>query len=265
MSLSITILGCGSSGGVPRVGQGWGACDPTNPKNRRRRCSILVERALADDVKTRVLIDTSPDLRQQLLDEGVTRLDGILLTHPHADHTHGIDDVRPLVIMGRRKIDLHMDAATSSVVRSNFNYIFAAPPDSEYPPLLNERRLITGHSARIEGPGGAIEALPFLLGHGEIAALGFRFENIAYSPDLNAIPAASLSYLEGLDVWIVDALRYTQHPSHFSLSETLAWIDRLQPKRAILTNLHTDLDFDQLKSELPPNVEPAFDGMRIIV
>lgn len=264
MSLAITILGCGSSGGVPRVGQGWGACDPNNPKNRRRRCSILIEQMGEDGAKTFVLVDTSPDLREQLLALGISRLDGILLTHPHADHTHGIDDVRPLVIMARRKIDLHMDAPTSAVVRSTFSYVFETPPGSQYPALLNEHRLFAGEPVVIEGPGGSVAATPFRLEHGEIDALGFRFGDIAYSPDLNAIPRESRAFLEGLDLWIVDALRYTPHPSHFSLPETLDWIQKLQPKRAILTNLHTDLDFERLKSELPANVEPAFDGMRIL-
>jgi len=264
MSLAITILGCGSSAGVPRVGQGWGACDPNNPKNRRRRCSIFVERTAEDGARTQVLVDMSPDLREQLLGLGISHLDGILLTHAHADHTHGIDDVRPLVIMARRKIDAHMDAATSATVRSHFGYIFETPPGSQYPALLNEHRLFPGDVVRIDGPGGSIDALPFRLEHGEIDALGFRFGDIAYSPDLNAIPKESRAYLEGLDLWIVDALRYTPHPSHFSLPETLEWIARLQPKRAILTNLHTDLDFERLKGELPANVEPAFDGMRIV-
>lgn len=263
MSLAITILGCGSSAGVPRVGQGWGACDPANPKNRRRRCSIFLEQRGRDGGATQALVDTSPDLREQLLDEDVRRLDGILLTHSHADHTHGIDDIRPLVHLARRKIDLHMDAPTSAVVRAHFDYIFATPPGSQYPPLLTERRLAPGVMARIEGPGGAIEAMPFRLEHGEIDALGFRFGDIAYTPDLNGIPEESLQFLEGLDLWIVDALRYMPHPSHFSLAETLHWIARLRPERAILTNLHCDLDFERLRAELPENIEPAFDGMRI--
>jgi phosphoribosyl 1,2-cyclic phosphate phosphodiesterase len=263
MSVTITILGCGSSAGVPRVGQGWGACDPSNPKNRRRRCSILVERTGDDGAKTQVLVDTSPDLREQLLGLGIARLDGILLTHSHADHTHGIDDIRPLVLMGRRKIDLHMDAATSAIVRANFSYIFETPPGSQYPALLTEHRLLPGARTRIEGPGGAIDARPFRLEHGDIDALGFRFGDVAYSPDLNGIPKESRAYLEGLDLWIVDALRHKPHPSHFSLSETLAWIEQLQPKRAILTNLHSDLDFERLRGDLPANVEPAFDGLMI--
>ncbi len=263
MSLTFTILGCGSSGGVPRVGQGWGACNPNNPKNRRRRCSILVERTGDNGARTNVLVDMSPDLREQLLGLGINRLDAILLTHSHADHIHGIDEIRPLVIMARRKIDLYMDAATAAVVRAKFGYIFETPPGSHYPALLNEYRLVTGECIKINGPGGPLDAVPFRLEHGEIDALGFRFGKVAYSPDLSAVPIESLGFLEGLDLWIVDALRYTPHPSHLSLPETLDWIAKLRPKRAILTNLHSDLDFARLKSELPANVEPAFDGMRI--
>lgn len=264
MSLTITILGCGSSGGVPRLGQGWGACDPTNPKNRRRRCAILLEKTSEDGAKTKVLVDMGPDLRAQLLDVDVEHLDAILLTHPHADHVHGIDDVRPLVIHSRRKIDVYMDLETSQVVRHHFNYIFETPEGSYYPPLLSERRLEPGRKLALQGAGGAIEVLPFRLDHGEIPSLGFRFGNIAYTPDLNGIPEESRACLGGLDLWIVDALRYTPHPSHFSVPETLSWIERLKPKHAILTNLHYDLDFARLKNELPAHIEPAFDGMRIV-
>jgi phosphoribosyl 1,2-cyclic phosphate phosphodiesterase len=260
--LSLTILGCGSSGGVPRVAQGWGACDPTNPRNRRRRCSALVSRE-SPQGRTLALIDTGPDLREQLIDAGVAHLDGVLISHEHADHTHGIDDLRPIVIAAHKRVDVHMDEATSRVMRNRFAYIFGTPPGSSYPPIVNEKRLVTGELCAVEGQGGTIETTPFDLEHGDILALGFRFGALAYTPDLNGIPQSSLSYLEGLDVWIVDALRYTRHPSHFSLDEALAWIEKLKPRRAILTNLHTDLDYETLARRLPPGVVPAYDGMRI--
>ncbi len=262
MSLSLTILGCGSSGGVPRVAQGWGACDPNNPRNRRRRCSALVERRGPQGV-TRLLIDTSPDLRMQLLDAGADALDGVLMTHPHADHTNGIDDLRPMVIYRRKLIDIHMNEATSRIVRRAFGYVFETPPGSSYQPMLRERRLVEGQPCAIEGQGGAIVSLPFTLRHGDIDALGFRFGALAYTPDVSAIPDDSLSALESLDVWIVDALRYTPHPTHFSLDEALDWIAKLRPKRAILTNLHTDMDYAALAARLPAHVTPAYDGMRV--
>ncbi len=263
MTFSLTILGCGSSGGVPRVGQGWGACDPTNAKNRRRRCSVLLRQSTDNGGTTQVLIDTSPDLREQLLDQKVDRLDAILLTHAHADHTHGIDDIRPLVITGKRRIDVHMDGPTAAVVSSAFGYIFETPPGSSYPPLLVRHHIRSLTPIHLEGPGGPVTALPFLLRHGEIDALGFRFGAVAYTPDLNAIPDESLAALENLDLWIVDALRRTRHPSHFSLAETLTWIERLKPRRAVLTNLHTDMDYDTLREQLPSTVEPAYDGMTL--
>jgi phosphoribosyl 1,2-cyclic phosphate phosphodiesterase len=262
MSQTVTILGCGSSGGVPRVAQGWGVCDPANPRNRRRRCSILVERT-AETGTTQVLIDTSPDLREQLIGAGVERLDGILMTHPHADHLHGIDDVRPLVLHMHQKLDIYMDAATSAVVRASFSYIFETPEGSQYPPLLAEQRLHPGHACRIEGSGGAIEAMPFRLDHGEIEALGFRFGAIAYTPDFVKVLPGSWQHLEDLDLWIVDGLRYTPHPTHLSIGEALELIRMLRPKRAVLTNLSSEVDYETLRRELPPGVEPAYDGMRL--
>ena len=261
MTTRVRILGCGSSAGVPRVGQGWGACDPNNPKNRRRRCAILVEHIGDDGASTVVVVDTGPDLREQFLDAEVKRLDAVLLTHHHADHTHGIDDVRPIVIAMHRLIDVHMDEPTSRVVRDKFSYVFETPDGSSYPPLLAEKRITPNESIRIDGPGGAVEFMPFRLEHGEIDALGFRIGDFAYTPDVNDIPPESVEALEGLDLWLVDALRYTRHPSHFSLDETLEWIRRLKPKRAILTNMHVDLDYETLRGELPAHVIPGYDGM----
>jgi phosphoribosyl 1,2-cyclic phosphate phosphodiesterase len=261
MTLTFTILGCGSSMGVPRVALGWGSCDPNNPKNRRRRCSMLVTRTNERGLKTRVLIDCSPDLRMQLLDAEVDWLDGVLITHEHADHTHGIDDLRPLFVHKRRRIDVYMDEPTSRAMHARFGYCFMTPPGSEYPPIINEHRLIPGALVTISGQGGDIEVMPVLQEHGDIPSLGFRIGNIVYSADIKNIPEASLSLLAGLDVWIVDALRKAPHPSHLSLAEALLWIARVKPARAILTNLHTDMDYDALRHELPANIEPAYDGM----
>lgn len=262
MTYTFTILGCGSSGGVPRVGQGWGACNPENPKNRRRRCSILVQRQSALG-QTTVLIDTSPDLREQLLDAKVERLDAVLYSHDHADHTHGIDDLRPLALIQRERIKVYADEATSKLLHDRFGYCFETPAGSDYPPILQEHRIREGREVTITGQGGEVSALPFPMQHGSTQALGFRIGDAAYSCDVNDLPAASLQALEGLDLWVVDALRYRPHPSHFSVDETLSWIARLKPKRAVLTNLHTDLDYDELKSRLPANVKPAYDGMKL--
>jgi phosphoribosyl 1,2-cyclic phosphate phosphodiesterase len=262
MSIAVTILGCGSSGGVPRVAQGWGVCDPANPLNRRRRCSILVEQTGPEGV-TRVLVDTSPDLREQLIDARVTHLDAILMTHGHADHTNGIDDVRPLVLHMRRKLDILMDEPTSRVVKRAFGYIFDTPDGSQYPPLLHDRRIRAGHAVHIEGAGGVLESMPLRLDHGEIESLGFRFGNVAYTPDVKTIFPETYHHLEGLDLWIIDALRYTSHPTHFSLEEALDMIRLFRPKRAILTNLGSEVDYAVLRTELPPNVEPAHDMMRV--
>jgi phosphoribosyl 1,2-cyclic phosphate phosphodiesterase len=250
--------------GVPRVALGWGKCDPNNPKNRRRRCSLLVERRSADGV-TRILVDCTPDLREQLLEAQVDWLDGVLITHEHADHTHGIDDLRPLFVHKRRQVEVYLDEPTARAVSTKFGYCFATPPGSGYPPIATERRLTPGKPVVVEGQGGPIEALPVLQAHGDIASLGFRFGNLAYSADIKSLPDESLAAMAGLDVWIVDALRPAPHPSHMNLDEALDWIGRVKPKRAILTNLHSDLDYGALRASLPPHVEPAYDGMRFSV
>lgn len=262
MTLTFTILGCGSSGGVPRPALGWGDCDPANPRNRRRRTSLLAERHSSGGI-TRVLVDTPPDMREQLLDADVDRLDGVFYTHDHADHTHGVDDLRAFFLRRRQLVDVYLDEQTGATMRSRFTYCFRSPPGSEYPPILKEHRLTAGRMVTVTGQGGTIEALPILQQHGDILSLGFRFGAFAYSCDLSGLPADSAAALAGLDVWVVDALRYRPHPSHFSLADALGWIERLKPKRAILTNLHADLDYDVLRGELPPHVEPAYDGMKV--
>jgi phosphoribosyl 1,2-cyclic phosphate phosphodiesterase len=262
MTLKFTILGCGSSAGVPRPALGWGRCDPNNPKNRRRRTSLLVERRTTDGI-TRVLVDTSPDLREQLLDADVDWLDGVFYTHEHADHTHGIDDLRSLFIKRRQRVDVYLDESTSAMMHSRFAYCFHAPPGSGYPPIVTEHRLTPGVPVTVTGKGGPITVRPILQEHGDINSLGFRFGSLAYSCDLSGIPASSLDALSALDAWIIDALRYTPHPSHFSVDDALRWIERMQPHRAILTNLHADLDYDVLRSRLPAHVTPAFDGMTL--
>jgi phosphoribosyl 1,2-cyclic phosphate phosphodiesterase len=263
MTLRLTILGCGSSAGVPRVGVGWGACDPTNPKNRRRRCSVLVERFTPGGASTIVLVDTGPDARDQLLGANVRRLDGVLYTHEHADHIHGIDDLRPLAIVQRHRIPVYADRMTSELLMMRFGYCFETPAGSSYPPILKMNHLKPGLMTSVAGPGGTVEALPFRMVHGDIDTLGFRFGNIAYAPDVSEMPEESLRYFEGLDVLILDALRYTPHPTHFSVSEALDFIAKVKPKRAVLTNLHTDLDYEALRNELPPHIEPAYDGLQI--
>lgn len=263
-SLDLCILGCGSSGGVPRIGYGWGACNPANPKNRRRRCSLLVERQ-GEAGKTAILVDTSPDLREQLLAVAVSSLDAVLFTHAHADHTHGIDDLRPLVIHLHRRIPVHADPLTRNHLLARFGYAFETPPGSLYPPILDLHEFQSGKALTIQGQGGPIEALAFGMEHGNEVAHGFRFGSVAYAPDVSFMPETTKVRLNGLDLLIIDALRETPHPSHYSVTEALALIEELKPRRAILTNLHTDLDYDALASRLPPGVVPAHDGLSVSV
>ena len=259
--LRVTILGCGSSPGVPRIGGDWGACDPANPRNRRSRCSLLVERVRPSGAATRILIDTSPDMRAQALAAGISTLDGVLYTHPHADHLHGIDDLRGFVINMRRRVDVYADEPTARRLREGFGYCFETPPGSDYPPIANLHPIEPGREVSLSGDGGVLSVLPIRQVHGSIGSLGFRFGGFGYSPDVSDLDAQAERLLQDLDVWIVDALRYSPHPSHFSLAEALGWIERLKPKRAVLTHMHVDLDYDALLRSLPGNVEPAYDGM----
>ncbi len=260
--LRFRVLGCGSSPGVPRIGGDWGVCDPANPKNRRRRCSLLAQR-ISDGRTTSVLVDTSPDLREQALDAGIASVDGVLFTHSHADHIHGIDDLRGFVMNTQRRVEVYADHPTLTRLREGFGYCFETPAGSDYPPLANAHLIEAGAPVTIEGQGGALTALPINQKHGRIASLAFRIGGLAYSPDASGFDADAERLLAGLDVWILDALRPRPHPSHLSLSQALAWIERLRPKRAILTHMHVDMDYATLRRELPPNVEPAYDGMTI--
>ena len=258
--LRFTILGCGSSGGVQRLGGHWGDCDPSEPRNTRRRCSILIERETEDGV-TRVLIDTSPDLRAQLLDAGIGALDAVVYTHAHADHVHGIDDLRMIVFNMRQRLPVYADGDTQNALYSRFGYAFTQPEDSPYPPIL-DMHTIDG-PFEIEGAGGAIPLSPFQVGHGSIDALGFRVEDLAYLPDVAEIPEAVWPALQGLDCWILDALRRTPHPTHAHLDLALEWIVRAAPRRAVLTNMHIDLDYQTVADETPEHITPAYDGMII--
>lgn len=258
--LRFTILGCGSSGGVPRVGNIWGECDPSNPRNNRQRCSLLVERIDGAEA-TRVLIDTSPDLRHQLLAADVGMVDAVVYTHAHADHTHGIDDLRMIVFRLRHRLPVWADAATEAALLTRFGYAFEQPAGSDYPPILDMHRI--DGTIRIQGAGGEIALTPIEVEHGNIHALGFRIGDLVYMPDVNAIPDTAWPLLDELDCWIVDALRYKPHPSHAHLDLTLGWIERAAPRRAIVTNMHIDLDYATVDSQTPENVTPAHDGMTI--
>ena len=255
-----TILGCGSSGGVPRIGNDWGKCNPSNPKNSRLRCSLLVQKQ--DKLgTTNILIDSGPDMRQQLLKANVSKLDAVVYTHFHADHVNGIDDLRMVAINVKKIIPIWADHKTEKKLKRSFNYIFNTTEGSKYPPILNLN--IIKSFFKISGLGGDVNFIPFKVNHGEINALGFKIENIAYIPDVLDIPQKTFSLLKNLDVLIIDALRRAPHPSHTHLEKTLSWIERLNPKISYLTNMHSDLDYDEVMKEIPKNVFPSFDGLEI--
>ncbi len=258
--LRFTILGCGSSGGVPRLGGDWGDCDPGDPRNRRTRCSMLIERT-GEDGSTRVLIDASPDMRQQLLDAGVGHLDAVVFTHQHADHTHGLDDLRMIVFNRRARLPVWADGPTQDALLNRFGYAFVQPPGSAYPPIL-DLNTIDG-PVTVEAAGGAVTLHPFEVRHGNIDSLGFRIHDLAYLPDVSEMTPDAWEAVTGIDCWVVDALRRRPHPTHAHLDRTLEWIARASPRRAVLTNMHVDLDHATVAAETPDHVTPAHDGMVI--
>ena len=253
--MKVTILGCGASGGVPRIGGkdgagNWEACDPNEPKNRRMRASILVEQG-----KTRILVDASPDLRQQCLTFGVDRVDAVLFTHDHADHTHGMDDLRGIYHRSRRPIEVFGSPETIRSLTSRFVYAFAPDTASGYKPFVA--------AAEVAGPFdvGEISITPYAQKHGRMTSLGFRFGPIAYSTDLVGLDEAAFEALEGVDIWIVDSLKYEFHPTHANVEGALKMIEKVKPRRAVLTHMTSQLDYRTLAGELPEGVEPAYDGM----
>ncbi len=260
----VTILGCGSSGGVPRLsdtpGGNWGACDPETPRNQRRRCSILVERIGPDGV-TRVLVDTTPDMRAQLLEAGVGTLDAVVYTHAHADHVHGLDDLRQIVFNMGKRLNVWADSDTQEALINRFGYAFIQPEGSSYPPILNLKSI--NGDITIEGAGGAVVMTPFEVTHGSIDALGFRIGNLAYLPDVSDMDSKAWEVLKGLDVFILDALRRKPHPTHIHLEKALDWLAKSGARRGVLTNMHIDLDYSIVEKETPDHVTPAYDGMVI--
>ncbi len=252
--MKVTILGCGTSSGVPRIGNDWGACDPTEPRNRRRRASVLIEHD-----GTTIVIDTGPDFRAQMLDAKVTRLDAVLLTHDHADHTHGIDDLRQFFHLSREPVACFASAATWAVIEPRFAYIFAGT--KFYPATA------IAHPLPQVLTVGGMTITVFDQIHGAVISTGVRIDAggraFAYSTDVKELPDSAYAALERLDLWVVDALREAPHPTHSHLAQTLAWVVTHAPARAVLTHMDQSMDFATLAATLPTGVEPGFDGLAI--
>ena len=256
--MRVTILGCGTSAGVPRPGgpggKGeWGAANPADQRNRRRRCSILVQ-----DKGRTVLVDTSPDVRAQLLDAAVERVDAVIWTHHHADQVHGIDDLRPYALR-QGVIEAWLDQATFDVLDRRFGYCFGTEQEGFYAPIYQTNL--------IEGPfrAAGLDVLPFEQSHGHVQSLGFRFGPVGYANDVVALPESAFEALAGVEVLIVDAMRYRPHPTHAHLDLALEWIERIAPRRAFLTNMHVDMDYAEVDRRTPDHVRPCHDGLVIIV
>ncbi len=264
--LTVKILGSGCSTGVPRIDGYWGVCDPANPKNRRSRCSAwlgVCDTAIPENV-TSVVIDTAPEFREQMIRADVRAIDAIMWTHDHADQTHGIDDMRAFTFTRGGPIDGYMDEATKETLYRRFGYVFTGLMG--YPPICRDH-VIPPHGTpwTIVGAGGAMPIVTFAQDHGPIQSVGYRVGDVAYSSDISAIPEASYHALQGLKLWVVDAMRHKPHPTHSHLAQTLAWVERFKPEHTVLTNLHQEMDYEVLRSQLPPGVEPAYDQMELSV
>ncbi len=259
--MKVTILGSGGSGGVPLIGENWGRCDPANPRNRRRRVSVLVETA-----GRTILIDTSPDCRAQLLDARVMRIDAVLFTHDHADHVHGIDDMRFLrKDLEAPPIPAFATASTLEVLTQRFGYAFRQAEHGSgflYRPFLEPHAIDYGRAFEAVGVG----VMPYRQEHGfGSMTTGFRIGAMAYSTDVVALPEESLALLGGLDLWIVDCLRFEPHNTHANFDKAMGWIERLKPRHAVLTHLNHSIDYATLAARCPAGVEPAYDGLVIEV
>ena len=250
--MKFIILGCGSSMGVPRIDGFFGNCNPKNPKNYRTRCSALIK-----STNQNILIDTSPDLREQLLKNNIKNIDSVIYTHNHADQTHGINDLRVFFIKNRKKIPVYADKITRKYLYKSFSYCFENYKN--YPAILefvNFKKKISFNKSLIINP--------ITVQHGSIKSSSFIInKTIAYLPDVNMIYKKDFRKLSNLNYLIIDCLRYKKHSSHFNLDDVLELNIKLTPKKMILTNLHSDLDYDQLLNILPKNIKPAYDGLTI--
>ena len=249
--MKVTILGCGPSAGVPLIGCDCGVCTSDNPKNKRTRSSILIE----SDTTT-ILIDASPDLREQALRENIRRIDALVMTHAHADHCHGIDEMRSFNYLSDAVIPIYADDKTLKDITQRFGYLFLPPDTHWYRGALEPHIIREGVPFRV----GDIELIPFMQEHGKSHSIGYKIGNFVYSTDVNNFPNDSMQYLENIDVWLVDSLREDPAPAHAHLALTLEWITQFKPRQAVLTHMSHVFNYDALSARLPAHVTPAFDG-----